>query len=182
MNTEIEKKFLKYREELLMTIDGIDHFLTCSVENYEFMFNFASEHGYDGVVDIGCAHGFQSEICNQHLDYVGVNDELLDFWIPTHKITSTRYIVLKYPFKKDHYENLKKGYLAISNLCLGWNCYATEDNSYEKQFKALSEDFGACLLYVPIERESYLKKYFKNVEMVESYDSHVLPTAFFYCF
>lgn len=72
--------------------------------------------------------------------------------------------------------------IAISNLCLGWNCYKYSDDEFDKQFEALKRDFKACILHVPTEIEKILKKYFSNVEIIKKEDEKIIPTAFYYCY
>lgn len=163
-----------YRNELLMEMESLDNALECSLENYDFMIDFAIKMGFKRVVDIGCAYGFQSELCRgRGIGYVGINTHELNFY----QEISCVYAYQEYPFPIANVEND----LAISNLALGWDCYNTEDE-FEDICKHLIEDFKASLLYIPKDREHILKKCFKNVEIVKDEPNGPVPTAFYYCY
>ena len=172
----------KHKEQLLREVDSIDHVLECSLGNYDFMIDFAIEKGYKRVVDIGCAYGHQSELCQGRIEYRGIDEDFVNFY----KIDEDNsYIAAKYPFYMTSGEY--KNDLAISNLAIGWKCYV-DDNEFRKQCKALASDFKACLLYVPTDREAILKEYFKNIEIYRKTDEKdivhriIIPTAFYYCY
>ena len=166
-----------YRQNLLRELDSLYHVLECSLGNYDFMIDFAIKKGFERIVDIGCAYGHQSELCNGRIRYLGINENEVDFYKNgTRKII---YDAEKYPFP--NFYNYFKDDLAISNLAIGWNCYG-DDKDHLKHFKALKNDFKACLLYIPKDREELLKKVFENIEIVKQDDDKALPTAFYYCY
>lgn len=163
-----------YRDELLVEMESLDNVLECSLENYDFMIDFAIKMGFKRVVDIGCAHGFQSELCRDRgIGYVGINTHESNFY----KEISCIYVPQEYPFPIENVYND----LAISNLALGWNCYQSEKD-FEGTCKALGKDFKASLLYIPKDREHILRKCFKNVEIVKDEPNGPVPTAFYYCY
>lgn len=163
--------------KLLMELDSLENVIECSLGNYDFMIDFAIEKGFERVVDIGCAYGHQVALCSGRIKYLGIDEDEVNFYKDnTRKI---RYEVEKYPFPNPY--NVFKNDLAISNLAIGWACYG-DDKDHLKQFKALKEDFKACLLYVPKDRELLLKEVFENVEIVKENKDKVLPTAFYYCY
>ncbi len=163
------------RDDMMRAIDSIDHLLECSLNNYNFMIDFAIKKGFKRVIDIGCAYGYQSELCEGKIDYVGVDEDLVNFY----NQERYDYYVGKYPQKISFL--MDESEIAISNLAIGWNCYVNE-KEFEKQCKALVEDFKACLLYLPTDREKILNKYFNHVEIYKKEESKFVPTAFYYCY
>lgn len=170
------KTLEEHRKQLLMEIDCIDHLLQAgSLINYDFMIDFAIKKGFKRVVDIGCAYGHQSELCKGRIQYVGIDEDRVDFYNP---FKMTTYFIGKYP--KDIRWIGEHSELVICNLSIGWNCYDNEKEAKEN-FKALSEDFKACLLYLPTDRENLLRECFKKVEVYKKSESKIVPTAFYYC-
>ena len=169
------KTLEEHRKQLLMEIDCIDNLLQAgSLINYDFMIDFAIKKGFKRVVDIGCAYGHQSELCKGRIQYVGIDEDLVGFY---NVYEGNIYYSNKYPFFTN---GLFWNDLAICNLSIGWNCYDNLKEAKEK-FKALSEDFKACLLYLPTDRENLLRECFKKVEVYKKSESKVVPTAFYYC-
>jgi hypothetical protein len=167
------KELKEYRDNLLREMDSLDHVLECSLENYNFMIDFAIKGGYKTVVDIGCAYGHQAELCKDRIKYIGIDEDNVDFYKET---LNRGYIVGKYPcYIPTYYYNS----LAISNLAIGWNCYVNE-KEFDKQCKELKKDFKASLLYIPKDRESILRKNFENVMTVKE-DKEYSLGAFYYC-
>ena len=168
-------------DSMLREMDSILHVRECSLGNYDYMIELAIKKGFKRIVDIGCVYGHQSILCENRIDYVGVDEDLVDFY----NEDKYDYYVGKYPqeisFLMDENE------IAVSNLAIGWNCYVNEEET-EEQFKALSENFKACLLYIPTDREELLKKYFKNIKIYKKTDEKdvvhriLVPTAFYYCY
>lgn len=167
-----------YRNELLIEMESLDNVLECSLENYDFMIDFAIKMGFTRVVDIGCAYGHQAELCRGRIYYEGINENELNFY--DNYTIEFSYDDVKYPQDNYFYGNCHKA-LAISNLALGWNCYNTE-NEFEDICKHLIEDFKASLLYIPKDREHILRKCFKNVEIVKDEPNGPVPAAFYYCY
>ena len=169
------KTLEEHRKQLLMEIDCIDHLLQAgSLINYDFMIDFAIKKGFKRVVDIGCAYGHQAELCKGRIEYVGIDEDRVDFY---NVYEGNVYYPNKYPFFTN---GLFWNDLAICNLSIGWNCYDNEKEAKEN-FKALSEDFKACLLYLPTDRENLLRECFKKVEVYKKSESKLVPTAFYYC-
>lgn len=170
----VNKILSEYRENLLRECNSLDHVIECSLGNYDFMIDFAIKEGYKTVVDIGCAYGHQAELCRNRIKYIGIDEDNVDFYKET---LNRGYIVGKYPcyISGYYYDSL-----AISNLAIGWQCYVNEEE-FDKQCKALKEDFAASLLYLPKDREEILKKNFEKVEIVKDYKERSIPTAFYYC-
>jgi hypothetical protein len=148
--------------------DSILHVLGAGgIENYEFIVDFCTKNNITFVYDIGAAYGHQSEMFlqnNEDIIYVGVEaqaNELRNFW-NNDKYT---YIQGKYPCEL----NPKGNDLAISVLCLGWNCYLYEgEKTINEQFKALSKDFEHALIFAPHETKEIAEKYFKEVSFLKS--------------
>ena len=180
MKEDIERainKLSNHRQNLLREMDSIDHVLEGkSLDTYKKMIDFAIEKGFKNVCDIGCAFGHQSELCRDRIKYIGINENVLNFYNLDEIFT--RYIVQHYPCNLFAID--KETTMAISILALGWNCYKYSENEFDKQFKALSNDFKASLLYVPIENKEILEKYFKNVIEIEQ-DGELVKTAIYYC-
>lgn len=173
----------EYRLNMLREMDALDHTMEISLKNYDFMIDFAIEKGFKRVVDIGCAYGHQSELCQGRIEYRGIDEDLVNFYEFNDK--NNNYSVGKYPFYIPF--DIYKKDLAISNLAIGWQCYVDE-KEFREQCKALSNDFKASLLYLPTDREPILKECFKNVEIYKKTDEKdavhrvLVPTAFYYCY
>lgn len=168
---------LEYRDKLLRELDGLDNVIECSLENYDFMIDFAIKMGFERVVDIGCAYGFQSELCKNRIKYYGFNTHKLKFYKDSLSSNPIGYCDEEYPCYIPF--DLYKNDLAISNLALGWHCYQNEKD-FEETCKALGKDFKASLLYIPQDRKHILFKCFKNVQIVDEKDG-ACPTGFYYC-
>jgi len=140
----------------------LTHFFEVSVDNYRYILNYCLKNNIKGIVDIGCAMGYQSELfLNNNIDYIGVDVSSNFFWNNNKFI----YIKNKYPFDLSKY----KDYLGVSCLCLSWNCYLEEGiKTLEGQFKQLSKDFKRSLIYGQIDNIEYVKKYFKEVNNLNS--------------
>lgn len=161
----------KYRNNCLMELDSLENVIECSLKNYDFMIDFAIKEGFKTVVDIGCAFGHQSELCKDKIEYIGIDEDKVDFY------GDHTYLVDRYPSKLT--KKVFKNCLAISNLAIGWNCYVNE-KEFDEQCKALKNDFKASLLYIPKDREEILKKNFENIKIVKEGRGFV-QTAFYYC-
>lgn len=145
-----------------MESESVCIFFECRKDNkYEFILNFANKHNLKRIYDIGCAYGHQSEVfLNQDVDYIGIEMAKIDFW----NNDKFKYIVGNYPFKID----TNKDDLAVSVLCLTWNCYLYEgEETLRKQCEQLQKDFKHCLLYLPKEKIEFVKKYFKYHKILE---------------
>lgn len=146
----------------LMEDDCIMHFFGAGgMENYEKILEFAKYHGFNRVFDIGAAIGHQSEVfLNSGIDYVGIEECRCDsFW----NSDRYNYIVERYPFKIEATEKD----LAVSVLCLTWNCYLGKNmDILKEQCEALKRDFKSCLLYAANDNIDFVKKYFSNFEYV----------------
>ena len=167
------KQLMEYKTDLLRELDALDHILEYSLKEYDTMIDFAIEKGFDAVVDIGCAFGHQSSLCEGRIKYIGMNEDEVNFYKmkPKKRIYSAEKYPCYIPF------DLYKNDLAISHLAIGWQCYAN-DKETEKQFAALAEDFKASLLHLPVERKELLKKYFKNIETLREGDI----SGIYYCY
>lgn len=177
----VNKILSEYRDNLLREMDSLDNVIECSLGNYDFMIDFAIKEGYKTVVDIGCAYGHQAELCRNRIRYIGIDEDNVDFYgdsIYPFEDTQIGYIVQKYPHKI--LEGGFKDCLAISNLAIGWNCYVDE-KEFDKQCKALKNDFVASLLYLPKDREKILKENFKEVKTIKDDGDRLVSTAFYYC-
>ncbi|WCK57343.1 hypothetical protein PP175_29575 (plasmid) [Aneurinibacillus sp. Ricciae_BoGa-3] len=145
-----------------MEEDSICHLFECKgLETYEQIASFCKEHEIERVIDIGCAHGHQSEVfLQQGLDYVGVNEHRDNFW----NGDKFQFICNHYPCKLP----TKKGDLGVSVLCLTWNVYLYErKKTLTEQCEALQRDFEHCLLYMMPERVDFLSRYFKKVQKID---------------
>lgn len=149
----------------LMELDCIEHCYECGgLERYEYALKFAQEHKVKKVFDIGCAYGHQSEVfVGSDVDYVGVNDNILDYW----NSDKFNYVTREYPFP---IKVNKATDLAISVMCLTWNVYLYEgEKTLRKQLETLSRDFNHCLLIVQPNKLSTAVKYFKCCEIFDEF-------------
>lgn len=148
--------------EYLMEIDCIDHFFECEgLNKYSLVAKFCKERGFNKAYDIGCAYGHQSEVFLLNgINYFGIDENCTNFW----NKDKCEYKTKSYPFKI----NAKENELAVSILCLTWNCYLDEgDITLHNQLKQLSDDFNNCLLYIAKDKVNIVKKYFKGYEHIE---------------
>lgn len=165
LEKKLKECFDSYKEskdsKYLIEADCIEHFLYDEDRDYKFIRDFAKERNFKRVVDIGCAMGHQSEeFLDGEVGYVGIDEYRSNFW----NGDKFEYIVNRYPFKFE----AKEGDLAVSKLCLTWNCYLYEgEKTMHEQLKALSRDFDKCLLYIPKENVEIISKYFKNYEILK---------------
>lgn len=146
----------------LMEDDCICHFLSYEgAKTYETIAAFAKEHNIQRVVDIGCAYGHQSETFLQEgIHYIGVSDHQAIFW----NKDKFPYFVSAYPCELP----VQSGDLAISVLCLTWNCYLYEgEKTLIEQCEALQRDFDHCLLYIQLDRLEFISRYFKKTKQVK---------------
>lgn len=162
----------KYRNELNRRTDindsleimySIDTFFETEVyKTYETFLKVAKEKGFKRVFDIGCAYGLQSEVfVDTNVEYVGINEDNIFFW----NNDKYRYIVDRYPFE---ISTNKDTDLAVSSLCLTWNCYLYEgDKTLLEQCTALSRDFDNVILYMQMDKLEFVAEFFKGHEIIE---------------
>ena len=142
---------------ILMMMDSIENFFECKTyKKYELVLKFCKENNIHRIYDIGCAFGFQSEIfLNSSITYIGIDEGTQKFW----NNNKFQYIIGHYPFKI----KAQKNDLAVSSLCLTWNCYLHEkEKTLREQCKALERDFAHCLLYITKDKIDFVNKYFKE--------------------
>ena len=144
----------------LMEMDSLDHVMdTNCIGRYKFAMEFAKAKGVNRVFDIGCAYGHQSEVfVDSNVEYVGINEhDLSPFW----NQDKFKYVVKHYPFPIE----TKDTDMAVSILCLVWNCYLHEgEKTLTKQIESLSRDFKKALLYVPQEKVKCVAEYYDKYE------------------
>lgn len=126
---------------------------------YGNILDCCKEHGYDTIYDIGCSYGWQSELClHDRIKYIGIEmsgiHSIDGFW----NSDIFEYINKKYPFEI----SATKTAVAVSVLCVGWNCFDFDGNNL-KCIQALSRDFNQCILYIPESYVEICKQYFKNI-------------------
>ena len=159
----LEKEFKKLSKsdniDDMIKFDDLMHQFECeSFEIYGEIINIAKENHVNNIYDIGCASGYQSEAFKQeNINYIGIEGYFTGkgYW----NDDIFKYIEKPYPFKIDSSEND----IAISKLCIGWNCFKFEDNTYLKQLEALSRDFKTVILYTTEEFINIAHKYFNNI-------------------
>lgn len=150
-----ERNYLMEHYNLITAMD-IGTFKT-----YELIREKAISLGIDTVYDIGCAYGFQSEVFLEGgVGYTGIDDYGIEnYW----NAGVFEYITKPYPFKIEASENA----IAISVLCLTWNCYLYEgDKTLEAQLSALKRDFKQCILYVAKDKVDAVAKYYEKYDMI----------------
>ena len=169
-----EECIRKYKEtnkiEYLKEDDAILHFLGAGGrEHYEFVVDFCNKNDFSFVYDIGAAYGHQSEVFlknYKNIEYVGIEASIDGkewLWNNDHYA----YFENEYPCKLHTTDKD----LAVSVLCLGWNCYLSEgEKTLNKQFKALARDFKQALIYAPQHILPTVNKYFNEVELLPMED------------
>ena len=127
---------------------------------YQRISDFCLEKGFTRVIDIGCAYAHQNEIFkNDGVDYIGVDLDKLNFW----NKDKFNFIVNRYPFEF----RSSSTDLAISILCLTWNCYLDEgEKTLKEQCEALSRDFNNVIIYATKEAIKYVSAYFNEYEII----------------
>lgn len=160
LNTKMMRPF--FEPEILYSLEW---FLEAP-QAYKYVYDFCIAKGIELIVDIGCAHGFQSELfLDTPVAYIGVDDgDGRYYW--NHQ--DFLYITARYP------EILLAGFvpenpeapppLAVSILAIGW----LHDNRIEllNQIDALSQDFYHCLLHLPEGTAHLFERYFAVEEIV----------------
>lgn len=146
----------------MMEDDCICHFFECEgYKKYEIILDFAKHNNFKRVFDIGCAFGHQSEVfLNSNIEYVGIDSGEFNFW----NNDRYKYISKEYPFtiKAD------KDDLAVSVLCLTWNCYLYEnERTLHEQCNQLKKDFKHCLLYMDNKKIEFVKRYYNNYKILD---------------
>lgn len=168
VNIKKYERLLKRRQEIKNDNNKdeesycIDHFFECeTAKTYESILDVAKNKGYNRVFDIGCAYGHQSEVFfNSEIDYVGIDEYQVDFW----NIDKYKYIKGKYPFKI----STRDKDIAISVLCLTWNCYLYEkEKTLKDQLEQLSNDFQSAILYLAKDKVDFVKEYFPMAEKID---------------
>jgi len=146
----------------MMKFDDLCTQFECgSFGTYASILEIVRENGGKRVFDIGCAFGYQSEVARMMgMSYVGIEGffDFDKFW----NEDEFEYIRKVYPFKI----HTSATDVAISKLCIGWNCFKFEDDTYRKQLEALARDFKTVVLYTTKEFTE-LAKHFFNVEEVD---------------
>lgn len=128
------------------------------ISNYEYIKMFCDENLISKVCDIGCAWGYQSEVFrNSGIVYRGIDNNVnKDFW--NDDIYFYENKTFPCALNPSHDE------LAISVLCLGWNCFMTEgDKTAHKQFESLASQFEQALIYMQAKFVDVAKTYYSNV-------------------
>lgn len=145
----------------LIEHDSLCSFFECSgAIRYKTILRFAKENNFKRIYDIGCANGYQSEIfLNSNVEYIGIDEYKSDFW----NKEEFKYIIDNYPF----YIDTNEDDLAVSVLCLTWNCYLSEGElTLKKQCEQLKKDFKHCLLYICQEQIEFVSRYFENYKIL----------------
>jgi len=102
--------------------------------DYYFAGKIAKSLGLERVVDIGCAHGFQSYmVTQQNLNYLGIELSEISLFKIDEK---TDYLTGHYPFEI----NTTEKDLGVAMLSLFWNCYLFDKDTLTKQIEAVSKD------------------------------------------
>lgn len=161
-NTGVKSQEEEQFWEHCMELDSLDHVMEINgISRYRFAMEIAKDKGVDRVFDIGCAYGHQSEVfVGSGVEYVGINENRLDFW----NKDKYEYIIAHYPFPISTNNDM-----AVSILCLFWNCYLHEgEETLVKQLEHLSRDFKKALLYIPREMIQYVAK---GYDKHETYDN-----------
>ena len=148
----------------LMEENSLMHFFECETKDiYENVIRAASNKGFKRVFDIGCAFGHQSEAFLNFggLEYVGIDDSIPKGYAWNNKVYE--YILGTYPFEM----KTETTDIAVSVLCLGWNCYLYEgDETLKAQIEALARDFGSAILYIPKGIVDFILSYYSFAEKI----------------
>lgn len=154
---------IKKNRELLMEHDSIINYYGGGKERYSTALEFIKMKGLERVFDIGCGYGFQSELfINSGINYVGIDGSVRENQF-FNKDKAT-YLSKVYPFDIE----AKNTDLALSVLCLTWNCYLFNGaETYKQQMEQLSRDFKHVILYMNKADLNFVKSYFKGYESIE---------------
>lgn len=116
---------------------------------YLTVLEYCVENGITDIVDIGIAHGFQSDIfINNNISYTGIELNV-DEYLRNYKNGRANYIKGFYPNIEEELNINKDTTLGVAILSLGWGVYVRDDKELiYKQFKRLSEDFKHSLVYI----------------------------------
>lgn len=128
----------------------LTHLIELSLKNYVYVLNYMKENNFKGIVDIGVALGWQSDIfIENNLSYTGVSPDISDRY-RNYNNGKVEYIEGFYP-TVSRVTGFNKGKtLGVAILSLGWGVYVGEDRELiYNQFKRLSKDFDTSLVYIP---------------------------------
>lgn len=140
----------------------LEHFFECETGKiYNDIIDICTNNNIKKVFDIGCAYGYQSEcFIDTNIDYIGIDENTLNFW----NRDKYKYIASRYPFEI----KTKNDSVAISVLCLTWNCYLHEGNkTLNQQLTQLAKDFDKAILYISKDKVDYVKKHFKHCKNIK---------------
>lgn len=149
--------------KLLMEHESIINYFESGRGRYKKALEFCKKKGFIKAYDIGCAYSFQSELfIDYNIDYVGIDIRNNEFW------NYGRFVHLNktYPFE---IKANKENDVAISILCLGWNCYLTNgEETLRTQMEQLSKDFNHVILYIDSRHLNIINSYFKGYECFDN--------------
>ena len=163
LNTKMIRPF--FNSEILYSLET---FLE-TPQPYVYVYDFCIAKGIELIVDIGCAHGFQSELfLDTPVAYIGVDDGGGRHYRYDWNHQDFLYITARYPevllgdFVPVNPEAPPP--LAVSILAIGW----LHDDRMEllNQIDALSQDFYHCLIHLPEGLPHLFERHFVVEEIV----------------
>lgn len=145
------------RDELAMEMDCIEHYYEAGgKEDYSMIADICTTLSMEGIIDIGCAYGHQSEVFLKHgLKYHGIDNWCHAFWNSDESGIS--YQTGQYPCE---ITVNKKNMLPVSRLCLGFEL---------RDYAAIARDFDLILTDAPKEGRQELSKYFMFAAEINGY-------------
>lgn len=152
----------------MMDSDG--HQQVCTFEIYEELAKYCSLKQFDRVYDIGCTYGYQAYFFNElNIPYVGIERTKMDESL-MYRPDWNMYLNRVYPCVLSPLEPTEDS-IAVSRLCLGWNCYKFTDDCWQKTAEWLAKDFKTVLLHCSKDFVPEMEEYF-NVKELTIGDEH----------
>lgn len=153
---------------------SLEEFMECSLRDYLNVLKYCLDNNIKGIVDIGCAYGFQYDLFREFgIDYIGIDgcknfvikDEFhgLDVDNSPYKVDEWDYVIGRYPDVE-----LPKGiedYLAVGIMSITW--MERDLDELDRLLNKLKEDFSTAIIYANKEKLRKSKVRFKDVKEIK---------------
>lgn len=144
--------------KLSYSLDAIMEY-GCSLDTYIKILEYMIANGFDEIVDIGIAYGWQAKIfLDNNIKYTGV--DRYNHLIVYKNKPDFRFIHGTYPDVDIEKQGNKT--LGVANMSLGWGMF---DEDISLVVEKLKDDFDTAIVYVQKDFIEECSKYFDIVDM-----------------
>ncbi len=134
--------------------------------DYQLAADTCRKLGLNGIVDLGCSHGFQSEIFQEkRLKYHGIDSGCIHFWNSGGE--NVTFQAEEYPC---YINTDTRNMLAVSRFCVGYTM-----NDYER----LAKDFSCILVDKNAAAYYGLSRYFTHISDLTAVHEKSVPYSLF---